>query len=93
MLIYWAAMTCGIEGTYTPTFRRNILPPSSAVNMETESLRDVAIYPWRYNPEDKQRHFHCNDNLKSGKSYCCSKLKGMGKEYGERGKKIKVPER
>jgi hypothetical protein len=45
-----AVWTCG----QIPTFRRNILFPSSGLKSTL-----------RYNPEDQLRHIHCLENLKT----------------------------
>jgi hypothetical protein len=52
-----------------PTFRRNILPPYSALKMEAvcSSKTLVCIYKSSrlYNPKHQHRHLHHRENLKS----------------------------
>lgn len=67
MLIFWLILPCGPVGT--PTFRRNILYPSSEQNVETVCFSETLVCTYkstpRYNPEDQRQHLHIRQNLNS----------------------------
>jgi hypothetical protein len=54
-----------------PTFRRNVLPPSSALKIEaicsSETLVSTYKSIWHFYPEDQHRHLHRRESLKSDK--------------------------
>jgi hypothetical protein len=52
-----------------PTFRRNILPPSSTLSMEAVCSSEMFVLTynttWCDNPEDHNNILHCRENAKS----------------------------